>query len=307
MADEIKSEALSENEAGQAAAATPQTASANADAPQASKPQADEQQAVSEESGTQVPEAQADEPQTMADVEAELNASFRPIREGDTLDCEVVGVEDDKVTVDIASYTDGIIRKEDVSDDPSYSIREHISVGQKFQATVIRRDDHGHIGLSLKKAASLAAWDRARSLLASKENVRVKISGVTKAGAIAYLDGIRAFIPASKLSLGYVSDDAVESLKDFGAFVDIGEGVTGLLHVSQISQKRIKSPADVLKVGQKVRVKITKVADGRVSLSMKAIEDEGDPQTDTREEHYDLPKSEEIGTGLGALLKNIRL
>ena len=96
-------------------------------------------------------------------------------------------------------------------------------------------------------------------------------------------------------------------MKDFGAFVDIGEGVTGLLHVSQISQKRIKSPADVLKVGQKVRVKITKVADGRVSLSMKAIEDEGDPQTDTREEHYDLPKSEEIGTGLGALLKNIRL
>ena len=40
---------------------------------------------------------------------------------------------------------------------------------------------------------------------------------------------------------------------------------------------------------------------------MKAIEDEGDPQTDTREEHYDLPKSEEIGTGLGALLKNIHL
>ena len=190
----------------------------------------------------------------------------------------------------------------------------------------------------------------------------MKISGVTKAGAIAYLDGIRAFIPASKLSLGYVSDDelpgwigkeidvrvitadedgnhlvlsakdilhekreeerrahialvkpgtitegTVESLKDFGAFVDIGDGVTGLLHVSQISQKRIKSPADVLKVGQKVRVKITKVADGRVSLSMKALEDEGDPQADTREEHYDLPKSEEIGTGLGALLKNIRL
>ena len=88
MADEIKSEALSENEAGQAAAATPQTVSANADAPQAKEPQADEQQAVSEKSSSQTPEAQADEPQTMADVEAELNASFRPIREGDTLDLE---------------------------------------------------------------------------------------------------------------------------------------------------------------------------------------------------------------------------
>ena len=276
-------------------------------------------------------QAQADEvkePQTMADEEAELNASFRPIREGDTLDCEVVGVDDDKITVDIASYTDGIIRREDASDDPDFSIRENIEVGQKLQATVIRRDDHGHIGLSLKKAAAVAAWDRAKQLFASKENVRVKVSGVTKAGAIAYLDGIRAFIPASKLSLGYVSDDdlpnwigkevevrvitaeedgnrlvlsakdilrekreeerqahmalvkpgtvtegTVESIKDYGAFVDIGDGVTGLLHVSQISQKRIKTPADVLKVGQKSKVKITKVADGRISLSMKQVKE----------------------------------
>ena len=310
-------------------------------------------------------QAQADEvkePQTMADVEAELNASFRPIREGDTLDCEVVGVDDDKITVDIASYTDGIIRREDASDDPDFSIRENIEVGQKLQATVIRRDDHGHIGLSLKKAAAVAAWDRAKQLFASKENVRVKVSGVTKAGAIAYLDGIRAFIPASKLSLGYVSDDdlpnwigkevevrvitaeedgnrlvlsakdilrekreeerqahmalvkpgtvtegTVESIKDYGAFVDIGDGVTGLLHVSQISQKRIKTPADVLKTGQKIKVKVTKVSDGRISLSMKALEDAEAHQEQKEEEHFELPKSEEIGTGLGALLKNIKL
>ena len=119
-----------------------------------------------------------------------------------------------------------------------------------------------------------------------------------------FADGVETM---NDLQPGMILEGAVTNVTNFGAFVDIGEGVTGLLHVSQISQKRIKSPADVLKVGQKVRVKITKVADGRVSLSMKAIEDEGDPQTDTREEHYDLPKSEEIGTGLGALLKNIRL
>jgi len=307
-------------------------------------------------------QAPADEPQTMADVEAELNASFRQINEGDTLDCEVVGVEDDKVTVDIASYTDGIIRREDASDDPDYALKDHFEVGQKFQATVIRRDDHGHVGLSLKKAAALAAWDRARQLLDSKENIHVKITGVTKAGAIANLDGIRAFIPASKLSLGYVSDDdlpgwigkdievrvitadeekkslvlsardilfekrdeerkahlalvkagtvtegTVESLKDYGAFVDIGDGVTGLLHVSQISQKRIKTPSDVLKVGQKVKVKITRVQDGRVSLSMKALEDGEAPVQEKEEEHIVIPKSEEIGTTLGDLLKGIKL
>lgn len=313
---------------------------------------------------TQAPatEEASGEPKTMADVEAELNASFRQIKEGDVLDCEVVGVDDDRVTVDIASYTDGIIRKGDVSDDPDFSIRENFQVGQKLKATVIRKDDHGHVGLSLKKAAALAAWDRARQLLSSKENIHVKVTGVTKAGAIASLDGIRAFIPASKLSLGYVSDDelpgwigkdievrvitadetgnrlvlsakdilfekreeerkahlaevkagavvegTVDSIKDYGAFVDIGNGVTGLLHVSQISQKRIKTPADVLKVGQKVNVKITKVADGRVSLSMKALEDTAAPVERKEEEHVVIPKSEEIGTSFADLLKGIKL
>ncbi len=313
---------------------------------------------------TQAPAAPAaaEEPQTMADVEAELNASFRQIKEGDVIDCEVVGVDDDRITVDLASYTDGIIRKDDVSDDPDFSIRDNFQVGQKLQATVIRKDDHGHVGLSLKKAAALAAWDRARQLLQTKENFHVKITGTTKAGAIANLDGIRAFIPASKLSLGYVSDDdlpnwigkdievrvitadeagnrlvlsakdilfekrdeerkahlalvkagtvtegTVESIKDYGAFVDIGDGVTGLLHVSQISQKRIKTPADVLKVGQKVKVKITKVADGRVSLSMKALEGESAPAEREEEEHVEIPKSEEIGTSFADLLKGIRL
>lgn len=307
-------------------------------------------------------QAAENEPQSMAEVEAELNASFRPIREGDTLDCEVVGIDDDRITVDIASYTDGIIRREDVSDDPSFSVKENFQVGQKLKATVIRRDDHGHVGLSLKKAANLAAWDHAKALLASKENVKVKVSGVTKSGVIAYLDGIRAFIPASKMSLGYVSDDdlpnwigkelevrvitadedgnrlvlsakdilfekrdeerrehmavlkvgtvaegTVESIKDYGAFVDIGGGVTGLLHVSQISSRRIKTPSDVLKVGQKVRVKITRLSDGRVSLSMKALEDSAEEPEEREEEHIVLPKSEEIGTGLGDLLKNLKL
>ncbi|MBR3246050.1 MAG: S1 RNA-binding domain-containing protein, partial [Parasporobacterium sp.] len=55
-----------------------------------------------------------------------------------------------------------------------------------------------------------------------------------------------------------------------GAFVDIGNGLSGLLHVSEISEKRIAHPKAVLKNGQKVQVTIIRIENGKISLSMKA-------------------------------------
>ena len=63
----------------------------------------------------------------------------------------------------------------------------------------------------------------------------------------------------------------VRNVIDFGAFVDIGVHQDGLVHISQISKKRIKHPSDVLKVGDVVNVRILNVdvAKGRISLTMK--------------------------------------
>lgn len=78
----------------------------------------------------------------------------------------------------------------------------------------------------------------------------------------------------SKLRANDVLKGKVASLTDFGAFVDIGHGVEGLVHVSEISRSRVQKPADALQVGQEVDVKVLKVEKGgkRVSLSMKALE-----------------------------------
>ena len=163
--------------------------------------------------------------------------------------------------------------------------------------------------------------------LEEKKELTVKVSEVVNAGVVAYVEGIRGFIPASQLSLEYVEkledwvgrhieayiitadpenqklvlsakellkerrdaevkekmgafkagqvvEGTVESLKDYGAFVELTDGVTGLLHISQISNQRIKHPGVVLKEGQKVKVKILSVADGKISLSMKALANE---------------------------------
>ena len=108
----------------------------------------------------------------------------------------------------------------------------------------------------------------------------------------------RASIP-----IGTVMSGTVETLQNYGAFVKLENGLSGLVHVSQISQKRVKNPAAVLNVGDEVQVKVIGIKDGKISLSMKALEE---PEEEVVEK-VEIPKAEEIGTSLGDLFKNIQL
>jgi small subunit ribosomal protein S1 len=77
----------------------------------------------------------------------------------------------------------------------------------------------------------------------------------------------------ASLAPGQVHQGVVRKLMDFGAFVDIGGGVDGLLHVSQLSWGRVNHPRDVLAEGQSIKVKIEKIdrATGRLSLSYRDL------------------------------------
>ena len=97
-----------------------------------------------------------------------------------------------------------------------------------------------------------------RLILSAKELLKAKAKA-EKAALIASVE------------VGSVMTGTVETLQNYGAFIDLGNGLSGLVHVSQISDKRIKTPADVLEVGQSVDVKVIGVKDGKISLSMKAL------------------------------------
>ncbi len=297
--------------------------------------------------------------ETMADYTAELEASLKKIRVGDLLTGTVIAISETEVTLDLKYYTEGIIRLEDYSEEPGFSLKDAVAVGDEITATVIRTDDgEGHILLSRKQANDILAWDKLQEMMDSQTVLNVKISGVVNAGVIAYVEGIRGFIPASKLSLDYVEDttawlfkeikvriitvDAtnkklvlsarellqeqaseernsriaaipvgqvtegtVESLQKYGAFINLGNGLSGLVHISQISNKRIKSPAAVLHIGDTVKVKVIDTKEGKISLSMKALEE---VMSETLEEEtYELPKTEEVSTSLASLFANIKL
>ncbi len=112
----------------------------------------------------------------------------------------------------------------------------------------------------------------------------------------------------SMLVPGTVVEGTVESLTNYGAFVNIGDGLTGLVHVSQISSRRIRKPADVLKVGQTVRAKIRNTNDNKISLSMRALEEEGktEPDTDTGYAQ-EYASHESATTSLGSLIAKLNL
>lgn len=105
------------------------------------------------------------------------------------------------------------------------------------------------------------------------------------------------------MEVGSVLEGTVESLQTYGAFIRLENDLSGLVHISQISDKRIKSPKDVLAVGDTVSVKVIGIKDGKISLSMKALIE---PEEEVVEK-VEIPKAEEIGTSLGDLFKNIQL
>ena len=297
--------------------------------------------------------------ETMEDYKEELEASFKQIHEGDIMTGTVIGISETGITLDLKYYTDGIIRLEDFTEDPNFILSEDVHIGDEISATVIRRDDgEGHILLSAKEANAILAWDKLRKYQEENTVLTVKISEIVKSGVVAYLEGIRGFIPASKLSLGYVeeldswlgkeievrvitideeddrlvlsareilrekeeeerktrvsnvevgfvTEGTVESIQNYGAFIDLGNGLSGLVHVSQVCEKRIKTPAAVLKVGEKVKVKVIAIKDGKISLSMKALNDVA--AEEIQEETFELPETESISTSLGSLFANIKL
>ena len=210
-----------------------------------------------------------------------------------------------------------------------------------------------------KDTDTLLAWEKIKELYAEQATLDVTVSGIVNKGVIALVEGIRGFIPASRLSLSHVDDlnpwlgrelkvriitadaendklvlsareilkeerDAqkklkvaeikegevltgkVETIKDYGAFVDLGDGVSGLVHISQICEKRIRKPSEVLAVGDKVKVKVTAVKDGKLSLSIKEATDM--MAKEVEEEEIQIPQSgEEATTSLGSLFANIKL
>ncbi|MGT2907118.1 30S ribosomal protein S1 [Streptococcus dentiloxodontae] len=159
---------------------------------------------------------------------------------------------------------DGLVHVTELSHERNVSPKSVVSVGEEVDVKVLAIDEEeGRVSLSLK-ATTPGPWD-----------------GVEQ-----------------KLAAGDVIEGKVKRLTDFGAFVEVLPGIDGLVHISQISHKRVENPKDVLSVGQDVKVKVLDVnAEAeRVSLSIKALEERpanADGNGEKRQSRPRRPKRQE--------------
>lgn len=176
---------------------------------------------------------------------------FCKLAVGDVVTGKVARITSFGAFIDLGGV-DGLVHLTELSHERNVSPKSVVTVGEEIEVKILDlNEEEGRVSLSLK-ATVPGPWD-----------------GVEQ-----------------KLAKGDVVEGTVKRLTDFGAFVEVLPGIDGLVHVSQISHKRIENPKEALKVGQEVQVKVLEVnADAeRVSLSIKALEERPAQEEGQKEE-----------------------
>lgn len=262
--------------------------------------------------------------ESMADYEAEINASLKKVRNGDLVEGEVIGVNDKEVLLNFGYISDGIIPASEMPLDDEQKPNEKYHVGDKIKAEVIKTDDgSGNVLLSITKASSLEGWILIEKAFEEKSTLTVKVAQAIKGGVLCDFMGIKGFMPASLSSAFYIEDlndlvnkvfpvlvleidkkknrvvfsrkelereqlqqekdrifdevnvgdtfeGTVKKIMDFGVFVSIG-AVDGLVRLEDLSWEHVKNAEDVVKEGQQVSVYVIEVdrPKKKIRLGMK--------------------------------------
>lgn len=261
---------------------------------------------------------------TMKEAMANTEDSKDIIHSGEVVQGTVLSVNEEEVVVNIGFMTDGVIPKDEISNEKDINLTEMFKTGDEISVYIMKiNNGEGNVLLSKKRADSLKIWDKFQEILDANGTLEVTVNDIVKGGATAYIEGVRAFIPASQMSDAYIENlqdfkgktlvvkiieldkenrnivlsrrviekeenavkrekiwnelkkgekrkGIVTRLAKFGAFVDLG-GIDGLIHISQLSWKRVQEPSEVVSVGEEVEVNVLDFdkEKGRISLGLK--------------------------------------
>ncbi|MGG3883641.1 30S ribosomal protein S1 [Brevibacillus panacihumi] len=204
------------------------------------------------------------------------------------------------------------------------SILDTIQPGQILEGTVQRMTDFGVFvdigGVDGLVHVSELAWNRVEKpsdvvkegdkvtvkvLKVDKENERIGLSiKETQAGPWASV--------AEEFKAGSIVNGTVKRLVSFGAFVEVAPGIEGLVHISQIANRRVNTPGEVLKEGQEVQVKVLDVVpqEQRISLSIRAVEEDRVEQAERaskkEQQQFQQENNQPMGVTLGELFGDLK-
>lgn len=259
-----------------------------------------------------------------------LEKSLKTLNTGDTVTGYVTNVTDNEIQLDLGAKVTGIIKSEQITDDPSAKLTEMFKVGDPVEAFVIRVSDvDGFAELSKKRTDSEKNW---KNIVAAKESGAVvsgKVLKAVKGGLSVVVDSVNVFVPASQSGVAKDGDltalvgntvdlkiieikeqgkraigsvravlaearkakeeefwadieegkqytGKVRSLTSYGAFVDLG-GVDGMVHVSELSWKPVRNPAEIVSVGDEITVFVKSFDKEKKRISLGYKTDDTNP------------------------------
>ena len=201
---------------------------------------------------------------------------------GKTMQLKITEIDPNKNRL-ILSHKDLVEEEREEAFD---KVASQLVVGDVIEGKVSRLTNFGAFidvggvdGLVHISEISYKHVDKPSDALKAGQDVKVKVIGIDNDRHRISLS-IKQTEPSpfeqatANLNEGDVFEGEVKSLTNFGAFVEVADGIQGLVHVSEISNKHVDKPSDVLKVGQTVKVKVLNIdpSDRRISLSIKAAD-----------------------------------
>ena len=136
-----------------------------------------------------------------------MENTFTRVHSGDVIKGKVIFVTNNEVMVNINYKSDGIITRDELSNNPDANPKDFYSEGDDIEVYVIKHDDgEGNVVLSTKRVELIKNWDKLEEHFNNKDTLEAKVTSVVKGGLIAIVKGVNGFIPASHVSVKYVSD-----------------------------------------------------------------------------------------------------
>ncbi|GED51701.1 30S ribosomal protein S1 [Brevibacillus borstelensis] len=213
---------------------------------------------------------------------------------------------------------------EDEAKQQKSAVLDQLQPGQVLEGTVQRMTDFGVFvdigGVDGLVHVSELAWnrvDKPSDVVKEGDKVKVKVLKVDKENERISLS-IKETQPgpwaeaAEKFKAGDVVSGTVKRLVSFGAFVEVAPGIEGLVHISQIANRRVATPGEVLKEGQEVQVKILDVVpkEQRISLSIRAVEEDRVEQAERaskrEQQQFQQENNQPLGVTLGELFGDLK-
>ena len=265
-----------------------------------------------------------------------LEESLKTIRNGEIVEGTIIDVKPDEAVLNIGYKSDGILTRNEYTNEANVDLTKILNVGDKMEVKVIKvNDGEGQVLLSYKRLALEKGNKRIQEAFENKEVLKAKVAQVLDGGLSVVVEEVRVFIPASlvsnvyekdltkyadqeiefviseynpkrrryigdrkqllvakkaeqqrelfeKIHIGDVVEGTVKNVTDFGAFIDLG-GADGLLHISEMSWGRVENPKKVFKVGEPIKVLIKDIEGIKIALSLKF--EDSNPWKDAAEKY----------------------